>query len=213
MIEIVYVTSSTFKQEENRVFVDHATLSDGTPVREVFTFRIWPVPIKEVLEVDITTMVIAEVAEAYSQLRIPCIVEHAGLVFSDYLTASYPGGLTKPMWNGLQESFIRETQSAGRRALARAVVAYCDGMSIDTFVGETHGTIAPEPRGERRFYWDTVFVPDMNGSPGSRTYAEIVRDDGIEAKMSGLSQSARAMLKFLDYRRKQPPTKLWPDAA
>lgn len=213
--EVVYVTSSEFKRAENDSFVRHAELPDGTPVADLFSFRIWPVPIKEVLEVDLKAMVIAEVADAYSQLRIPCIVEHAGLVFEDHRDVSYPGGLTKPMWNALGDSFVSETQSSGRRAIARAVVAYCDGVAVHTFVGETTGTIADQPRGDREFYWDTVFVPDIDGAPGEHTYAEIVDnpDLGLAFKMNGLSQSARAMVAFLEYRRANPPAQLWPDAA
>jgi hypothetical protein len=36
-------------------------------------------------------MVSTEVVSAYSQLEVPCIVEHAGLIFSDYADRSYPG--------------------------------------------------------------------------------------------------------------------------
>ena len=41
--------------------------------------------------------------------------------------------------------------------MARAVVGYCDGKLTRTFVGETKGTIAKEPAGQRRLYWDVVF--------------------------------------------------------
>lgn len=119
------------------------------------------------------------------------------------------------MWNALGESFVSETQSSGRRAIARAVIAYCDGLTVRTFLGETLGTIAEHPRGGREFYWDTVFIPDVDGAPGTKTYAEIVDDAnlGLSFKMNGLSQSARAMTAFLDFRRIHPPAELWPDAA
>ena len=160
---------------------------------------------------DLNVMVRAEVEAAYSVLKVPCIVEHAGLIFADYLSAGYPGGLTKPMWNTLLQEFPRETHSAGRKAVARAVVGYCDGQRIQTFVGETSGTLASEPRGDREFYWDTVFIPDEeDGSPGISTYAEIVADPalGLPHKVAKLSQSTRAMLRFLEYRRLHPP-ELW----
>ncbi len=207
---VVYVTASQFKIEENRLFVEGGSLDDGTPVADLCYFDIRQVPIKEVLEVDLPTMVIAEVSAAYSQLRVPCIVEHAGLLFDGY--ASYPGGLTKPMWNELGDRFIEETHAEGRRALARAVVAYCDGRIVRTFVGETSGRIASAPRGDRRFYWDTVFIPDRDGLPGNQTYAEIVEDSnlGLRYKVLELSQSTRAMRKFLEYRREAGPSPLWP---
>ena len=149
---------------------------------------------------------------AYSQLKVSCVVEHAGSIFTDYEKASYPGGLTKPMWNTLKDSFVAETRSAGRRAIARAVVAYCDGKSVRTFVGERPGVIADHPRGGRSFYWDTVFIPDDDsGKGGNLTYAEIVEQPtlGLPFKIKELSQSSIAMKKFLKYRIDNGDPELW----
>jgi inosine/xanthosine triphosphate pyrophosphatase family protein len=211
-IRIVYVTSSKFKKEENDAFVHECVLSDGQRVEELFEFDIRPVPIQEILNVDLSVMVSAEVVSAYSQLKVPCIVEHAGLVFSQYADRSYPGGLTKPMWDTLKENFVDETRSAGRAAIARAVVAYCDGKRVMTFTGERAGRIAERPRGSRTFYWDTVFVPeDSAGRSQELTYAEIVENAnlGLPYKMRELSQSAAAMKAFLEYRLKAGDPELW----
>ncbi len=213
-MKIVYVTSSSFKEEENKAFVANCKLANNAPVKDLFEFEIRKVPITEMLEVDLCVMVQAEVTNAYSQIKVPCIVEHAGLIFEDYKAKSYPGGLTKPMWNALGEKFIEETQSAGRRAIARAVVAYCDGKSVQTFTGETTGALAEFPRGARKFYWDTVFIPDdPSGKPGTKTYAEIVEDSrlGLKYKMTKLSQSGKAMLAFLEFLKKKGPSSLWKD--
>ncbi len=210
-LRITYVTSSTFKIAENEAFRRHAKLTNGMLVEDAFEFDIRQLPIKEVLEIDLTKMVTAEVVQAYGIIKIPCIVEHAGLVFEGY--DSYPGGLTKPMWNFLKDKFVSETRSAGRRAIARAAIAYCDGRSVETFSGETLGTISDGPRGSREFYWDTVFIPDAVGSSaavGSMTYAEIVDSPtlGLPYKMTKVSQSSRAMLQFLEYRLNHEP-ELW----
>jgi XTP/dITP diphosphohydrolase len=209
-IRVVYVTSSDYKVEENKILAKEVQV-DGAPVGERFAFDIRRNQIQEQLEVRIDWMVEAEVRAAYEALHVPCIVEHAGLIFSDYEAFSYPGGLTKPMWNTLGERFIEETRSAGRSAIARAVVAYCDGQAIYTFVGETHGHLADGPRGSRSFYWDTVFIPDSDsGNPGKRTYAEIVEQDGLPAKVRTLSQSTKAMMAFLRYRLGKGEPELWP---
>src|SRR5688500_10130808 len=128
--KIVYVTSSKFKEEENKVFRDRCKLPNGRLVRDVFEFEIRKVQIKEVLEVELPIIVQAVVTQAYSQIKVPCIVEHAGLILDDFKDKSYPGGLTKPMWDSLGEKFVHETRSAGRKATARAVIAYCDGLSV-----------------------------------------------------------------------------------
>ena len=157
-MRVVYVTKSDFKKKENEVFVEHCVLTDGSPIKGNFEFELRHVDVKEILEVELESMVMDEVAKAYSEIKVPCIVKHVGPVFDPH--SHCPGGLTKPMWNCLDTSFIAETGAAGRSAKARAVVAYCDGKQIRTFVGETQGTIASSPRGSRRFYWDTVFIPD-----------------------------------------------------
>jgi XTP/dITP diphosphohydrolase len=208
-IHIDYVTKNDYKAQENKILARDCTLRDGTTVGEVFEFDIRRVQIKEVLEIDLKAMVTAEVTEAYSQIKVPCIVEHAGLIFDGY--DLYPGGLTKPMWDFLNEKFIDETHSSGRRAVARAVIGYCDGRNVQTFVGDTAGTISDRPRGNRQFYWDTIFIPDdPNGRANNKTYAEIVDDPelGLRYKMTALSQSSRALLAFLEFRRNNQPD-LW----
>jgi len=211
-IIVTYVTSSPYKVDENGLLCSNVKFPDGIAVGDVFEFKFRKLPIKEVLEVDLTALVMAEVTKAYTEIRVPCIVEHAGLVFEEYLADSYPGGLTKPMWNALGDRFVSETQSDGRRVIARAVVAYCDGMSVHTFVGETRGSISGVARGTQAFYWDPVFVPDNpDGTPGTMTYSEIVDDPslGLVYKVSALSQSTKAMMKFLEFRRNSPTPPLW----
>jgi XTP/dITP diphosphohydrolase len=213
MTKVNYVTSSSDKIQENEIFVAKGHLPDGTLVRELFQFKIRSLPIRETLEIDIEVMVKEEVSKAYAQLKVPCIVEHAGLIFTDRLGAGYPGGLTKPMWDALHDQFIMETGSANREAIAGAIVAYCDGMKIVTFAGDREGRIAASPRGSRQFYWDTIFIPkDPTNTVSGKTYAEIADDPdlGLEFKVLRLSQSTMAMNKFLEYLRSAPPSKLWP---
>lgn len=210
-IRVTYVTSSSFKAQEVPILKTDVILDDGRPVMDIFDFDLRQVQIKETLEVDLFTMVKAEVEDAYTKLRVPCVVEHAGLIFEEFKDDSYPGGLTKPMWNTLRDRFAEETHSTGRRATARAVVGYCDGQRIMTFSGETNGFLADRPRGSREFYWDTLFVPDLpDGTAGTDTYAEIVddRDRGLKYKVVELSQSTKAMKAFLEYRRRNRP-QLW----
>lgn len=59
-IRVVYVTSSRFKQEENKAFLNESRLPDGRRVEEIFEFDIREVPIQETLHVDLSAMVSAE---------------------------------------------------------------------------------------------------------------------------------------------------------
>jgi inosine/xanthosine triphosphate pyrophosphatase family protein len=208
---VIYATKSAFKQAELEAWVAEGNLKDGRPVSDAVKFDVRTIDVKEVLDVNLEVIVYEESRRAYEQLRLPCIVEHAGLIFEHRREQHYPGGLTKPMWNALGDRFVEETATAGRRAIARAAVGYCDGSSVRTFVGETHGTIAEAPRGERKFYWDTIFIPDVpEGTPPGMTYAEIVEHDdyGLKFKVAELSQSFKAMKEFLNYRLQNDPP-LW----
>lgn len=206
MIRVNYVTSSKYKAEEINAFIENCALSDGTPIKNTFDFHLYPNNIHERLEVDIEKMVVYEAREAYSQIRIPCIVEHAGLIFEKYKSIGYPGGLTKPMWNTLKEDFLLETNSANEKVIAKAVIAYCDGKGIKTFIGQTYGVLSDTPRGNRDFYWDTVFIPDPKIN---LTYAEIVEQKGIEEKLIKYSQSAKALISFLEYIRASGIDNFW----
>lgn len=211
--DVHYVTSSKFKEEENEIFVDVCELDDGRPVKDAFEFHIHQNPITEILSVDLKVMVEAEVLEAYRILKIPCIVEHAGLIFEGYKDKSYPGGLTKPMWDTLDDKFLMETNSKDRKVKARAMIGFCDGKSIKVFEGETSGTLAKEPKGDRKFYWDTIFIPeDPKRGNNGMTYAEIVEDPafGLSYKIKHLSQSSKAMLKFLNFYKKEEGSDFWP---
>ncbi|MEO8318501.1 MAG: non-canonical purine NTP pyrophosphatase, partial [Bradyrhizobium sp.] len=111
-------------------------------------------------------------------------------------------------WDALgAERFIAETNGRGRRVIATAVIGYCDGLNVSCFRGETRGTLAALPRGNREFYWDPVFVPDAE----TMTYAEICGDPtmGLKRKIA-LSQSTKALVEFLQYRLKIGAPPLFP---
>ncbi|MEO1404998.1 MAG: non-canonical purine NTP pyrophosphatase, partial [Pseudomonadota bacterium] len=147
----------------------------------------------------------------YEVIKRPCIVEYAGLVLEDYAKIGYPGGLTQPMWDTLEaDNFVQEMGGHGRAVRARAYVGYCDGLTIQTFIGETKGKLVGTPSGTRPFYWDPVFAP--RGGNG-KTYAEICPDDresSLLAKVK-LSQSAKALRSFLEFRINAPRSELFPD--
>jgi inosine/xanthosine triphosphate pyrophosphatase family protein len=200
-IRIVYCSWSQFKKEEWSVAKEHIELPSrpGTKLGELFDLEFRKVPTSEPLLCDLEAMVKFKIESAYKDVQIPCIVEHAGLILEGYEDKSFPGGLTQPMWDSLDAvKFVGCCSTLSGRAIARAVVGYCDGMNVKTFVGETRGTLSSAPRGDRAFYWDTIFCPDGGGG---KTYAEMVGNDkaGLLSKLL-ISQSMRALKQFLEYR-------------
>jgi inosine/xanthosine triphosphate pyrophosphatase family protein len=205
-IQIVYCSWSPFKKEEWALAKDAIEFdSTGKKLGELFDLRFRNVRTTEPLLCDIEEMVKFKVESAYRQVQVPCIVEHAGLILEGYEGKSFPGGLTQPMWDSLEpEQFVTCCSTLTDRAIARAVVGYCDGLNVNTFVGETKGRLSQTPKGARQFYWDTIFCPD---GFGDKTYAEIVKDDrsGLGDKLV-ISQSVQALKKFMQYRMNSEPS-------
>jgi inosine/xanthosine triphosphate pyrophosphatase family protein len=202
-IKIIYCSWSPFKKEEWEAAKGSFELS-GVKLGQLFDLEFRDVPTSEPLLCDLEAMVRFKVESAYREVRVPCIVEHAGLVLDGYQAKSFPGGLTQPMWDALDaDRFVASCSPLTTRAIARAVVGYCDGLNIRTFVGETEGVLTATPKGGRTFYWDTVFCPD--GGSG-KTYAEIVGADkgGLLDKLK-LSQSIKALMAFMSYRLSNEP--------
>jgi XTP/dITP diphosphohydrolase len=204
-MKLNYVTSSPHKRQEFAFVLDLTLDNTGRSIRENFHVDFQEVSIKETLSIDLHEMVRQEVLEAYDRVLTPCFVEHAGLIFSDHADVGYPGGLTKPMWTALGPSFLEETHSANRQAKARAVVAYCDGMSVTTFAADTEGILADHPRGSSEFYWDTVFIPEGT----DKTYAELVDENGLGHKVQKYSQSAKALKRMFEHLGSAPSPPLW----
>jgi XTP/dITP diphosphohydrolase len=207
--KIIYASWSEFKKEEIDIICEHVRFPRGQKiwsdklVGDFIEFEFRRVEIKEILERDLVELVREKAKASYKQLQVPCLVEHGGLIFINTFDVSYPGGLTQPMWDALKaDGFIRETHGAGRDTIARAVVGFCDGMTIKTYIGETRGILSDTPRGTREYYWDTIFIPSEGPqTPHNRTYSEMASVDknGLIEKVS-ISQSTKAILNFLESR-------------
>jgi len=205
-VQIVYCSLSSFKIEEWGAIKDRFELDVrlGKKLADLFNITFRDVITQEPLLCDLQKMVRFKAESAYRQVRVPCIVEHAGLILEGYEGKSYPGGLTQPMWDALgPEQFVASCAPLASRAIARAVIGYCDGTNIYTFVGEMNGTLSPEPRGGREFYWDVIFCPD---GFDNQTYAEIVGPNAEDlVKKLEVSQSIKALKAFMQFRLQNEP--------
>lgn len=208
---IFYATRSSFKEQELDIICKSQIILDSKQaemkIGDFIDFRISDIVTEEPLEIDLEAMVRHKVRSAYKAILAPCIVEHAGLILEENKKEGFPGGLTQPMWDALSpEGFLKRTGCSQENVIARAVVGYCDGMQIHTFVGETAGVIASEPRGSREFYWDVVFCPEGGGG---KTYAEIAQQsNGLEIKLS-MSQSTKAIKEFARFLATQNGSQLF----
>ena len=67
---------------------------------------------------------------------------------------------------------------------------------IKLFIGENHGTVAYESRGESGFGFDPIFLSE---DKPEMTFAEM----SIEEK-NGISHRSRSMQQFLNYLQENP---------
>jgi XTP/dITP diphosphohydrolase len=203
-IHVIYCSWSPYKKEEWAAMKDAFELASrpGLKLGNLFHLEFRNVPTTEPLRCNLVEMVRHKVFSAYQEVQLPCIVEHAGLILEGFEDKSFPGGLTQPMWGALEaKRFVACCAPLTLRAIARAVIGYCDGLCVKTFVGGTAGTLTDVPKGDRRFYWDTVFCPEGGGGA---TYSEIVRQHGLLEKLK-YSQSVKALKSFMEFRLMTSP--------
>jgi XTP/dITP diphosphohydrolase len=145
--------------------------------------------IDEIQTDDVEKLVRDKLLKAFKKVGRPVFVEHTGLYISSL--NDFPGGLTQVFWDKLQAE--RFSELLGRykdtKAIAKTTIGYCDGKKIFYFHGEIIGKISPEPKGNRDFQWDCVFIPDGE----EKTFSE------LGAKKSEISMRKIAFDAFNQY--------------
>lgn len=129
----------------------------------------------EMQTLDMKELVEHKVKQAYKIMKQPVIVEDVGLEFN--ALAGLPGPYIKDFFNSAgAESLCRMLDGfSDRRAVARCVFGYYDGVSVKLFQGSLKGEIALEPKGLGGWGWDVIFEPE---GYGGKTRAELsARDD------------------------------------
>lgn len=125
--------------------------------------------IKEIQTEDIDELVKDKLLKAFKEVGRPVFVEHTGL-YIDSLN-EFPGGLTQIFWKKLKadkfSTLLGKGESLG--LVAKTIIGYCDAKKMNLFKGEIKGTISPEPKGDRSFQWDCIFIPDGE----TETFAEM----------------------------------------
>lgn len=115
--------------------------------------------VHEIQSLDLEEVAIHKAQEAYKLMGSPVLVEDTALTFK--ALGSLPGPLIKWFLASLGNeglSKILDTY-ADRSAVAQVCFALCDEKGVQIFKGEIEGTIAKEPRGEKGFGWDPIFIP------------------------------------------------------
>jgi non-canonical purine NTP pyrophosphatase (RdgB/HAM1 family) len=172
----------------------------GNPGKLAEARRLWPgrldsveIDLPEIQSLDVREVLAAKGEEARKHLAEhagrPFVVEETSLEIDAF--GGFPGPLVKWMLDALGAAGIaRAARAAGRESggsrafgvTARCLLLVLDGERELVAEGRARGTIV-EPRGDRGFGWDPIFLPEGE----TQTYGELPEERKLE-----ISHRARA---------------------
>ena len=125
---------------------------------------------------------------AYSQLKVPLIVDDTGF-FIDALKG-FPGPYAAYVLQSIGNAGILKLveDQSDRNARFVTAIAFADDRGVHVFKGTIEGRITSSPRGSGGFGYDPIF------ETGGKTLAEIPLDE-----KSRISHRARALTAFHDW--------------
>jgi len=182
--QVLFATSNRAKLEEARVILAPFGISlrsyDGKGIE---------------IQAD-TNAEVASYASRSAALKAggPVIVEDAGLYVQSL--GGFPGPYSAYVFKtigtkgvgSLLQTAARQTE---RTAAFVSSVAYCEpGREPVLFEGKVEGTVAKNPRGDRGFGFDPIFVPKR----GSRTFGELTLQEKCRVSHRGI-----AMRRFAEW--------------
>jgi non-canonical purine NTP pyrophosphatase (RdgB/HAM1 family) len=128
----------------------------------------------EVQTLDLAEVVRGKASMAYERLGRPVLVEDTALELAGL--GGFPGPLIRWLLASVgPEGICRIASCFGEAgATARCLVCATDGSEEIVGEGVVEGAIAPEPRGQGGFGWDSAFVPSDGGG---HTYGEMSEDE------------------------------------
>lgn len=173
----------------------HFATGNENKVREVseilgIPLEIARLDLDEIQDINLEKVARRKVEHAFALLKKPVFVDDVGV----YISA----------WNGFPGPFAKFLQGAGgnpqilkmlvheenRDMISRGVIAFHDGKTIHTFVGETKGTISLKERGDG-WGFDPIIIPEGQ----SLTYAEL---GDAKNKISHRGKALSKFKKFLN---------------
>ncbi|MCX6738758.1 MAG: non-canonical purine NTP pyrophosphatase [Candidatus Parcubacteria bacterium] len=149
---------------------------------------------------EIQSLTLREVVEdkarrAFKEVGVPVLIEDVSVVFT--AMQGLPGPLIKWFDTTLgNEGMCRLLDSSDDRgAITEVQFAYCDGEDVHIFSGKVNGSIAKEPKGNRGFGWDKIFIPDGY----DKTRGEMEEEEWHDSGMRKIAlEKLRTFLENLD---------------
>ena len=126
--------------------------------------------IPEIQSMDSVEVAVAKAKAYFAELKKPIFVEDNVLAFNALsgLPGTYINDFSKLLGNDGMIDLLRD--KTDRSAYAQSTIVYCDEKGeTHVFVGKVEGEITLEPKGDKGFGWDPIFIP----SGETRTFAEM----------------------------------------
>jgi XTP/dITP diphosphohydrolase len=151
------------------------------------------IDLDEIQELDAEKIAHHKALQAWGKLKKPLFVMDQS-IYIDCLNG-FPGPLIKWFWSQVTLQKICEIAAhfKNNKIYTETILTLHDGKEIKHFTGRIDGTIPPEPRGDRGWGWDPIFIPEGF----TQTYAEMDR-----AKVTDLRSHRIALEKLRDYLKK-----------
>ncbi len=183
-MEILFATSNKAKVAEAAKILKEA----GLKVRHL------PFDYREIRSDSLEEIARDAVKAAYKRCKEPVFVEDAGLFIP--ALKGFPGTYSSWVLQKLGKDGILKLMKgvSDRSAFFEACIAYCDARDISVFHGKCYGTIAEEPRGNKGFGFDPIFVPEGE----HQTFAESIT---LKNKLSHRYKTLLEFSKSLKIRR------------
>lgn len=136
---------------------------------------------------DVRKVAEEKATKAYELLGRACLVDDTGLTIRAW--GELPGALIRWFLDNVGSSGIIKMlgEETPRNATVTTALGYCDEHGPHVFVGEVHGEIVQNPRGDNGFGYDSIFIPDGQ----SKTFAEM--DDTEKDKHSMRQRAVQNM--------------------
>ena len=185
-MDIRFVTRNTSKEKEVKAIMGNIDISI------IFVER----DIQEILTKDIREIVRDKAQKAFHKIGRRVFIEQTGFYINSL--NRFPGSLSEVFWETLEADKISELLGGleDTSLTATTVIAYCDGKKIHLFDGSIDGNISPEPKGDRAYAWDCVFIPDEHNNR-KETFAE------MGEKKNEISMRKKAFDKFIKHLLKE----------
>lgn len=148
------------------------------------------IDIDEVQSMDLEYVATKKAEAAFGKVGKPVLVDDVGFQINAW--NGFPGPLVKHLLKTVgNKGFLKMLENEQNRSVkVQSIIAYCNGNSTKTFLGEFDGILAREERGNDGWGFDFIVIP--NGE--DKTLAEL----GFDHK-NKISHRALAFFKAKEF--------------